>query len=51
MNEWSTEHHGQSGLTRRCRESGVSMADAEAAVLEFLQRHVQPSQVPLWGLF
>lgn len=29
MNEWSTQQHGASGLTQRCRESAVSMRDAE----------------------
>ncbi|HCH70109.1 MAG TPA: oligoribonuclease, partial [Colwellia sp.] len=25
MSEWCIEHHGQSGLTQRCRESEVSL--------------------------
>jgi len=29
MNEWSERQHGASGLTQRCRESAVSMRDAE----------------------
>jgi len=29
MNEWSERQHGGSGLTQRCRESAVSMRDAE----------------------
>ena len=33
MNAWCVEHHGKSGLTERCRESEVSLAEAEARVL------------------
>ena len=29
MDEWNTRQHGQSGLTRRVRESTISPADAE----------------------
>lgn len=29
MNEWCLEHHGPSGLTERCRQSGTSLAQAE----------------------
>ena len=32
MNSWCIEHHGESGLTERCRESIVSMEEAEAQV-------------------
>lgn len=32
MNEWSTQQHGASGLTQRCRESMTSMREAEDQV-------------------
>ena len=32
MNEWSTQQHGASGLTQRCRESTTSMREAEDQV-------------------
>lgn len=32
MNDWCKEHHGESGLTDRCRESTVSLAEAESKV-------------------
>lgn len=32
MNSWCIEHHGESGLTERCRKSTVSMEEAEAQV-------------------
>ena len=40
MDEWCTEHHGQSGLTQRCRESNVTMADAEKQLLDFVTKFV-----------
>ena len=33
MNSWCIEHHGSSGLTQRCRESKISIEEAEAQVL------------------
>lgn len=44
MNDWSKEHHGKSGLTRRVQDSTVSIRSAELEVLEFVERHV-PDQV------
>ena len=32
MNSWCIEHHGESGLTQRCRESTLSMEEAESQV-------------------
>ena len=32
MNEWSTQQHGASGLTQRCRDSTTSMREAEDQV-------------------
>mmetsp|Transcript_12438 Transcript_12438/g.31767 ORF Transcript_12438/g.31767 Transcript_12438/m.31767 type:complete len:261 (+) Transcript_12438:122-904(+) len=45
MNEWSTEQHSQSGLTERCRESRVSLADAERDLITFVSSHC-PDTVP-----
>jgi oligoribonuclease len=39
MNEWSTRQHASSGLTQRCRASDVSLAQAEAELLAFVERH------------
>ncbi|MCB1749865.1 MAG: oligoribonuclease [Gammaproteobacteria bacterium] len=49
MDEWNTRQHGASGLTARVRASASSMADAEAATLDFLQRHVPPRTSPMCG--
>jgi len=49
MDEWNTTHHGESGLVERVRASEVTDAEAEAQVLEFLQRHVDATVAPLAG--
>ena len=45
MNDWSRQQHEKTGLTERCRESTVSLADAEDAVIEFVKLH-QPAGRP-----
>ena len=49
MDEWNTEHHGQSGLTDRVRASAYTLAAAERETLDFLQRHVPPNISPMCG--
>jgi len=49
MNEWCVQHHGASGLTRRVRESDVSLARAQELTLEFLRAHVPAGRAPLCG--
>lgn len=40
MDEWNTRTHGESGLVRRVREDGVSIGEAEDAVMELLREHM-----------
>ncbi|TAM11274.1 MAG: oligoribonuclease [Nevskiaceae bacterium] len=49
MDEWNTEHHGTSGLTRRVRGSGTDEADAEAQTLAFLRQWVPEGASPICG--
>lgn len=49
MNDWCKQHHGDSGLTQRVRESTVSLAEAEVQTLEFIQQHVGERLSPLCG--
>lgn len=49
MDEWNTQHHGESGLTERVRASTVSEQQAEQAVLAFLSEHCEPRTAPLAG--
>ena len=49
MDEWNTRQHGQSGLTRRVRDSRVSSAMAEQATLDFLAQWLPPNTSPMCG--
>lgn len=49
MDEWCTRTHGDSGLTRRVRESQVSESDAERQTLAFLRQHVAAGASPMCG--
>ncbi|OWL91013.1 oligoribonuclease [Halopseudomonas aestusnigri] len=49
MDEWNTRQHGQSGLTRRVRESTISPADAEQQTIDFLSAWVPASKSPMCG--
>lgn len=49
MSEWCIEHHGKSGLTKRCRDSKVSLADATAKTIEFVEKYVPKGVSPMCG--
>jgi oligoribonuclease len=49
MDEWNRNTHSGSGLWRRSLESGVSVADAEAQTLAFIQGYVGRRESPLCG--
>jgi oligoribonuclease len=49
MSEWCIEHHGKSGLTKRCRESVSSLEDATKATLKFVQKYVPKGKSPMCG--
>ena len=49
MSEWCVEHHGKSGLTQACRDSTISLAEAEAQTLALLREHCEPGTSPLCG--
>jgi oligoribonuclease len=49
MDEWNTRQHGASGLTARVLASRVSMAQAEAETLRFLQGLVDKGTSPMCG--
>lgn len=49
MDEWNTQQHGQSGLTERVLQSDVTMLQAEAATLEFLEEWVDTGMSPMCG--
>ncbi len=49
MDAWNKGTHGKSGLTERVRASTVDEAQAEAAVIAFLQRYVPAGKSPMCG--
>lgn len=49
MDEWNTRQHGQSGLTRRVRDSKVSLSGAEAETIAFLEQWVPAGKSPMCG--
>jgi oligoribonuclease len=49
MDEWNTRQHAQSGLSRRVRDSRLTVRDAERMTLVFLAEHVDPRVSPMCG--
>lgn len=49
MDEWNTRQHGQSGLTKRVRETCMTASEAERLTLEFLYKHVDEGVSPMCG--
>ena len=49
MDDWNRRQHGKSGLWKRVLEEGVSMADAEARTVAFLERWVPANASPMCG--
>ncbi|MBW4933909.1 oligoribonuclease [Marinobacter sp. F4206] len=49
MDEWCTNTHGASGLTKRVKESTIDEAEAEQQTLAFLQQHLESGKSPLCG--
>ncbi|MCA9705877.1 MAG: oligoribonuclease [Myxococcales bacterium] len=49
MSPWCIEHHGLSGLTEAVRASTVSLGQAEAETLAFIEQHTQAGLSPLCG--
>lgn len=49
MDEWCTEHHGNSGLTARVLASTVTMAQAEEETIHFLAQYVPEGKSPICG--
>lgn len=49
MDDWNTRQHGSSGLIARVLESDVSLADAEAQTIRFLQGWADAGVSPMCG--
>lgn len=49
MNEWCIAQHGKSGLTKRCKDSTTSLAQAEQATIEFIRQYAPKGVSPMCG--
>jgi len=49
MDDWNKEHHGETGLIERVRQSSFHMRDAELMTLNFIKKHIPPDKSPLCG--
>lgn len=49
MDEWNQEHHGQSGLIGKVRQSKITLQQAEILTLDFLKKWGQERSMPLCG--
>ena len=49
MDQWNTDHHNNSGLTQKVRESNITESIAERQTIEFLSKYVPKGVAPLCG--
>ncbi len=49
MDEWNTNHNGESGLIDRVKTEGIDEQEAGRLTLEFIQQHVEAFKAPLCG--
>ena len=49
MNEWCIKTHAETGLTKRVKESGVSLEQAEQIIVDFMTKYVPYQSSPLCG--
>ncbi|HIF46940.1 oligoribonuclease [Candidatus Thioglobus sp.] len=49
MDEWNTEHHTNSGLVQRVKDSIISTKQAEKQTIEFLEKYVDAGASPMCG--
>lgn len=49
MDDWNQQHHGQSGLIQRVKDSTIDAAEAEARTIAFLQQWVPANTSPICG--
>ena len=49
MDDWCQATHGASGLTQACRQSRVSLAQAEQQTLDFIRQYVPEKEALLCG--
>ncbi|MDN3653009.1 oligoribonuclease [Thalassotalea ponticola] len=49
MNPWCIEQHGKSGLTERCRQSTITLQQAQQQTIDFVSQYVEKGVSPMCG--
>ena len=49
MDEWNTQHHGDSGLIERVKNSHIDEAEAARQTIQFLQQYIAKGVSPMCG--
>ncbi len=49
MDEWNTNQHGKSGLTQRVKDSQITLEEAQAQTIAFLEQWVPAGKSPMCG--
>lgn len=49
MNQWCIEHHGQSGLTQRCKDSSIDLDTVIKETIKFVEQYVPKGKSPMCG--
>lgn len=49
MDDWNQQHHGESGLIQRVKDSDIDAAEAERRTLDFLQQWLPARTSPMCG--
>ena len=49
MDDWNQQHHGQSGLIQRVKDSKIDATEAERRTIEFLQQWLPARTSPMCG--
>jgi len=49
MNDWCKEHHGESGLVEKVKASTLTIEEAEAKTMVYLQKYIKEGDAPLCG--
>ena len=49
MSQWCIDHHGESGLTKRCQDSKINLAQATAETIKFVEQYVPKGISPMCG--
>ncbi len=49
MDDWNTNQHGKSGLTQRVKDSQITLEEAQAQTIAFLEQWVPAGKSPMCG--